>query len=127
MGTSYYLRNFMGKELTETQVNAIKPFDKIVERVKKAELLIFAFPMHNFSLPGIVKMFFDSFMFNGEFFNISDENKKLNIINKKVIVLYSHGGNYPAGTEAEKYDFVKSLLSQEFSFMGIKDVSFLSY
>lgn len=125
--TAYYLRNYLGKELNETQKTAIQPFDKIGEKVKTAELLVFTFPMHNFSLPGIVKTFFDSFMFNGEFFNISDLDKKQAITNKKVIVLYSHGGNYPVGTEYEKYDFVRSLLKQEFSFMGITNVDFISY
>ncbi len=125
--TAYYLRNYMGKELNASQIQAIKPFDDISERVKGADLLVFVFPMHNFSLPGIVKIFFDSFMFRGEFFNISDEEKKRNVSNKKVITLYSHGGNYPLGSEFEKYDFVRSLLTQEFSFMGIKDFSFVSY
>ncbi len=125
--TAYYLRNFMGKELNASQKLAIQPFDTIVKRVLSADLLIFAFPMHNFSLPGIVKMFFDSFMFKGEFFNIEDQEKKQIVNDKKVLVLYTHGGNYPEGTEFGKYDFVKSLLTQEFSFMGMKDYHFISY
>lgn len=124
---AYYTRNFMGKELNKLQQEAIKPFDDIVARVQAAELIVFAFPMHNFSLPGIVKMFLDSFMFNGEFINIADENKKQMILNKKIITIYSHMGNYQAGSDYEKYDFVKSLLTQEFSYIGIKDYSFVSY
>lgn len=125
--TAYYLRNYLGKALNEEQAAAILPFDKIIQKVQSADFLVFAFPMHNFSLPGIVKSFIDSFMFNGEFFNISDSHKKDMIQGKKILVLYSHGGSYPEGSEYEKYDFVKSLLNQEFSFMGIKDVAFISY
>jgi len=125
--TAYYLRNFLGKELDKAQQQAIKPFDDIVAKVYSADRLVFVFPMHNFSLPGIVKTFIDSFMFSGEFINVTDEKKKQRIANKKIITLYSHGGNYPEGTEFEKYDFVKSLLTQEFSFMGVKDFSFVSY
>ncbi len=125
--TAYYLRNYLGKALNEKQAAAILPFDKIIKKVQSADVLVFAFPMHNFSLPGIVKSFLDSFMFNGEFFNITDSQKKSMIQNKKIIILYSHGGSYPEGSEYEKYDFVKSLLNQEFSFMGIKDVIYISY
>ncbi|MBI9030844.1 NAD(P)H-dependent oxidoreductase [bacterium] len=125
--TAYYLRNFLGKELSDSQKLAIHPFDEIVRKVQNAERLIFVFPMHNFSLPGIVKMFFDSFMLNGELFNINDESKKQQVLNKQIIVLYSHGGEYPVGSDFEKYDFVRSLLTQEFSFMGFKDYSFISY
>lgn len=124
---AYYRRNFMGKELSEIQQQSIQPFDKIVNRVKSADLIVFAFPMHNFSLPGIVKTFIDSFMFSGEFIYIKDEKRKQIVESKKVITLYSHAGSYPIGTEFEKYDFVRSLLTQEFSFMGIKDFSFVSY
>lgn len=125
--SAYYLRNYMGKALSESQELAIKPFDNILSKVMLADQLVLVFPMHNFSLPGIVKLFFDSFMFNGEFFNISDKVKKDRVSSKKVLVLYSHGGSYLLGSQYEKYDFVRSLLNQEFSFMGIQDVTYISY
>ena len=124
---AYKNRNFMGEELTPEQEQIMKPFDEITKKVKKSDLLVFVFPMHNFSMPGIVKLFFDGFMLKGEVYDIVD-NKLVPLLgNKKALVLYSHGGDYKPGTPQATRNYVKPLLMQEFGFMGIHEFKFISY
>ncbi len=125
--TAYYSRNFLNNKLTPEQELLLKPFDEIANRVVNSDLIVFVFPMHNFSLPGIVKLYFDAFMQKGKVYQEEDGKLIPLLINKKALVLYSHGGDYSPGTAYASMDIVRSLILQEFSFMGISKNELISF
>lgn len=125
--TAYVSRNLLGKDLTPEQDYLMRYFDEIADRVHDCDLLLLSFPMHNFCMPGIVKLFIDAFMFKGKAFDHIDGTHVPLMSNKKVIILYSHGGEYEIGTPQAVNDNVRHCFSALFSFTGIHSFEFISY
>jgi len=117
---SYIKRNYLGEKLNNIEQNSLLKLDKLTSDFKEADLVVFAFPMHNFSLPGAVKSYFDNIILKGETFDIVD-GKYIGLCkNKKALVLITMGGTYEK--EWKEYDHASTLSSQLLNFMGISDV-----
>ena len=91
---AYKQRNFGGQALTPSSAAAIKPMDKLTEQFAAANLVVLAAPMHNFSLPGVVKSYFDAVMQSGVAFKY-DGDKQIGLMSKnKFLTLYTSMGSY---------------------------------
>ncbi|MCK9617513.1 MAG: NAD(P)H-dependent oxidoreductase [Lentimicrobiaceae bacterium] len=126
---AYYTRNYQGKELTESQKQAIAPMDAMCEQFAKADVVIFAHPMHNFSLPGIIKTYLDSVMQKGVAFDYGKNGPYGKLGGKKVLVLYTSGGSYSPDTYNIQYPNWNTLeftMKVNFSFAGITDYAFVT-
>lgn len=120
---AYKLRNWGGQKLDPTHAQAIAPMDRLSAQFKNADLIVMAFPMHNFSVPGIVKTYFDAIMQKEQVFK-SEGNKSIGLMsNKKFLALYTSMGGYKG--EYGYLDNVKTLLKIELDFMGFKDYEFV--
>ncbi|TAN36242.1 MAG: hypothetical protein EPN23_08965 [Verrucomicrobia bacterium] len=113
---AYATRNYMGKPLTPEQTKAIAKMDRMTAQLKAADVVVVAFPMHNFGLPAVVKGWFDSVMLKGETWDINDKGYVGLSKGKKALILNSSGGNYE-GTHAG-WEHAVSLAKLEFQFMG---------
>lgn len=121
---AYKLRNFGKQEISISQAAALKPMDKLAEQFVAADLTVLVTPMHNFSLPGIVKTYFDAIMQSGMTFK-NEEGKTGGLMNKKkFLTLYTSMGSYmgPYGF----MDNLKTIVKIELDFMGFKDYEFVN-
>lgn len=115
---SYVKRHYLGEELTADEKASLAKMDRMTQQLKAADLVVLAFPMHNFSFPAIVKGWFDSVMQKGETWDI-DENGYIQLMTgKKALVLMASGGIYEGDTAG--YEHAISLAQVEFGFMGFE-------
>ena len=117
----YIKRNFMHKTVRDEESKTLKPFDDLIKKVIFADLLVFVFPMYNYSLPGVVKSFYDAIMFNGETFNVSKSGFPIGLLTeKKSLTLYSSGGDYTKNERMKSLDNVLTLTELLNRHIGIK-------
>lgn len=120
---AYVKRNFGEMELDSKESEAIKPLDDLNEQFVNADLIVLALPMHNFSLPGIVKVYLDAIMQSGKVFKY-ENGTPVGLMDKmKFVTLYTSAGKYLG--DYEFLDNVKTLLKIELDFMGIKEYDFV--
>jgi len=120
---AYKHRNFGGEEISASMAAAIKPMDKLTEQFTAADLIVLVTPMHNFSLPGIVKTYFDAIMQSRITFKYVD-GKPIGLMSKsKFITLYTSMGSYMGSYGF--MDNLKTIVKIELDFMGFKDYEFI--
>lgn len=120
---AYKKRNFGGMDLTPVQTAAIKPMDALTERFKGADVIVLVTPMHNFSLPGIVKTYFDAVMQSGITFK-NENNQPMGLMSKtKFLTIYTSMGSYMGSYGF--LDNLKTIVKIELDFMGFKDYEFV--
>ena len=119
---AYIFRNYLGKELTEEQAKSIAKMDRMTEQFMKADIVVMAFPMYNFSMPAIIKAYFDSVMLKGKTWDMNEagDGFKGLMNGKKALILMASGGVYEG--DMKSWDHAISLTEQEFKFMGFEDV-----
>lgn len=117
---AYFKRNYMGAELDAEELKALKKMDQMTSQLKTADVLILAFPMHNFSMPAAVKAYFDSVLLKGETWDM-DESGYIGLLKgKKALVLSSSGGRYNEELGTKAWDFVTSQTQVLLGFMGFE-------
>jgi FMN-dependent NADH-azoreductase len=87
---AYYKRNYGGQKLDANEAKLLEKNDKLIAQLKSADVLVMAFPMHNFGIPAAAKAYLDAVIFNGETF---EAGKKL-MAGKKALTLFTSGGFY---------------------------------
>ncbi len=55
--TAYMKRNYMKMELTESEKKSLYVMDEMTKQIKSTDVVVLAFPLYNFSMPGIVKVY----------------------------------------------------------------------
>ena len=122
---AYKKRNYMGQKLDAAEASSLAANDKLVAQLKSANVVVLAYPMHNFGMPGPVKSYMDSIMLNGETFEMG---KKL-MAGRKALTIFTSGGLYPenqVSLEYPNWDTVSVLAKINFSFMGFDEAEVIS-
>lgn len=95
--------------------------DQLIEEVNVADTLVIGLPMYNFSLPSVLKSWFDFIARAGVTFRYTEEGPVGLLQGKKAYIMAARGGKY-AGTE---YDTQTALVRHFLGFIGITDVEFV--
>lgn len=114
---AYYKRNYGGQKLSADEAKLLQENDKLIAQLKSADILVMAYPMHNFGMPAAVKAYLDAVIFNGETFEMG---KKL-MAGKKALTLFTSGEIYAEesfGFDYPNWNTVKLLAKINFGFMG---------
>ena len=116
---AYTKRDLMGQAIDEAERASLQPFDRLIADVLATDVLVLAFPLHNFSVPAAIKAYFDAIMFNNNTFRADPAAGKYAglMTAKKALVLSAAGGVYdrpPFNT----MNFMTPLVRAEFGFMG---------
>ncbi len=120
---AYKVRNFGGENLNATQQHAIQAMDDMTQQFVEADLIVLVTPMHNFSLPGIVKTYFDAVMQSGRTFKYEGEDQ-IGLMNKsKFLTIYTSMGSYKGGYGF--MDNLRTITKIELDFMGFKEYEFI--
>lgn len=70
--TAYIKQNYLKEELLAEQKVTLDKMDRMTQQLKSSDIVVVAFPMHNFSMPASVKAWFDSVMLKGQTWDNSD-------------------------------------------------------
>ena len=97
--------------------------NRIVEQPTRkgpADVVVLATPMFNFSLPAVVKAWFDAVLLKGETWDAGESGYRGLLPGRKALVLMASGGRYEGPMAG--WDHGMSLAKQLFQFMGFDDV-----
>lgn len=115
-----------GRPFTQDQREAWRAVENVIEEFKSADKYVLAVPMWNFGIPYRLKQYFDLIVQPGHTFSFSpQEGYKGLVTGKPVLAVVARGGEYPAGSLAEKMDFQKPYLETILRFIGFTDLRWI--
>lgn len=123
---SYIIRNYHNSRLDLHHAKLMHQMDKMTADVLGADQLVLATPIHNYSLPALVKGWFDSIMLKGKTWDLEQspagEITFSGLIppNRKALVIVTSGSTYQADSKYK--DFCTPLAKQNLDFMGFSPV-----
>src|ERR1700722_11249399 len=106
------------------QKEALALSETLLAELRAADEYVFGVPMHNFSVPAVLKLWIDQIARVGETFSYADGTPKGLLHGKKAHFLLATGGVYGAGTAMASFNFVEPYLRTFFGFIGVVDTSF---
>jgi len=120
--TAYQLRGFMGKTLEGPHVEAIKPFDVLIDEISGVNNVVFAFPTHNWSEPGVVKTYIDAILQANKLIHYDATGKASgSLTNHKALVIFASGGVYDEGNPRRT---IQNAFTFYLNAIGITDITF---
>jgi FMN-dependent NADH-azoreductase len=108
------------------QKGALALSDTLLAELRAADEYVFGVPMHNFSVPAVLKLWIDQIARVGETFSYGEGGPKGLLVGKKATFLIASGGVYDAGTVMASFNHVEPYLRNVFAFLGVTDTTFLS-
>jgi FMN-dependent NADH-azoreductase len=120
---AYINRNLLGRKMLPREENLLSKMDRMAAQLKSADIAVVVFPMYNYSMPAIVKAWFDSVIQKGVTFGEKRRDGQMIVSNaaKKALILISSGGVY-SNEQFSGREHALSLSIQEFQYMGYSDV-----
>jgi FMN-dependent NADH-azoreductase len=109
---------------TEEQKAALAKSDELLAELEAADEVAIGVSMHNFSIPGGLKLWLDQVVRVGRTFAYVDGAPKGLLVGKKATFLVATGGVYGPGTAMESLNFIEPYLKALFGFVGVSDVAF---
>jgi len=107
-------------ERTPEQQAAADYSDALVAELQNADVIVFAVPMYNFSVPSTVRAYFDHIARAGVTFRYTANGPEGLIKGKNAYVFITRGGIYEDAADTQT-----PYLKQFLSFIGITDVEFI--
>jgi FMN-dependent NADH-azoreductase len=106
---------------TPEQMQRLAASDTAIAELHEASHIVIATPMFNFGVPWMLKTYIDLIVRVGKTFSF-DPAKGFGPLlsnDKKLLIVWSSAGDYPAQTPAGTYDHLTPYLHHVFGFMGI--------
>lgn len=110
--------------LSEEEQRKIARMEALCDQFMEADKYVFVTPLWNFSLPPIMKAYFDAVAVAGKTFKHTEQGSVGLLEGKKALHIQASGGIYSHGPAAEKemgHRYIKTILA----FFGIEDVEVL--
>ncbi|WP_079709025.1 FMN-dependent NADH-azoreductase [Paraliobacillus ryukyuensis] len=115
-----------GKELTDVQQRLLNAKQKAKDAVSNADVIVFAFPLWNLTIPAKLHTFMDYIFEAGFAFKYSDTGELLPLMtDKKAILLNARGGVYSAPEMAQldmSLNYMRNALGGTFGMEIIDEV-----
>jgi FMN-dependent NADH-azoreductase len=119
--SAYIHRDYLKEKPSDAQKKVMEKMDAMTRQIQSADIVVVAFPMHNFSTPAPVKAWFDSVMLKGQTWDAANGKYFGLLTGKKALILVSSGGFYNA-VPMIGLEHALSLAKIEFQFMGFSDI-----
>ena len=103
---------------TEAQQAMVAYSDQLIAEAQAADALVIGAPMYNFSVPSVLKAWFDHIARAGVTFSYTSEGPKGHLENKTAYVITTRGGQHKDQPSDTLVPYVKNMLA----FVGITDV-----
>jgi FMN-dependent NADH-azoreductase len=107
---------------TEANKEAISHSNQAIKEIMEADVLVIGAPMYNFSIPSVLKAWFDHIARAGITFKYGANGPEGLVTGKKAYIAVATGGIYSSGDSAG-YDFVVPYIKAFLGFIGITDVT----
>ena len=111
---------------TPEQRNLLSLSDSLIDELQRADHYVFGVPMHNFSVPSVLKLWIDQVARVNKTFSYATGAPVGLLRGKKATIFVTSGGNYDAGTAMSSYNFVDPYLRAVLGFLGVTDVTVLA-
>jgi FMN-dependent NADH-azoreductase len=111
---------------TPQQKELLALSETLIAELEQADEYVFGVPMHNFSVPSVLKLWIDQVARTGRTFSYADGKPKGLIVGKKATFIIATGATYDAQTQVASFNFVEPYLRSVFGFLGVTDVTFLT-
>jgi len=111
-----------GQESAETEREAWRAVESVIEEFTSADKYVFSVPMWNFGIPYKLKHYFDVLVQPGYTFSFDPEKGYSGLVTgKPVVAIYARGGEYASG-DAARLDLQKPYLETILAFVGLAGV-----
>jgi len=107
---------------TAENAEAIRHSNEAIKQIFDADVIVIGAPMYNFSIPSVLKAWFDHIARAGITFKYTAEGPQGLITGKKAYIAVTTGGVYSSG-DAAAYEFVTPYIKTILGFLGITDVT----
>lgn len=108
----------------QAQIGALALSDILIGELEAADLVVIDTPMHNFTVPSVLKSWIDHVVRPHRTFRSAPEGKVGLLRNRPVYVVVACGGSFNGGS-AVQADFMTPYLKYVFGTMGIFNVEVL--
>jgi FMN-dependent NADH-azoreductase len=122
--TTDTLAGVRGTPTTPAELAARALSDQLIAELRQADTIVIGAPMYNFSVPTVLRSWFDHVLRAGETFRYGEAGPEGLLRGKRVIVIESRGGLYSEGP-TQAIDFQEPYLRQLLGFIGLTDVTFV--
>lgn len=95
--------------------------DRLIDELRRADVLVLGLPMYNFGVPSQLKAWFDHIARAGETFKYTEKGPVGLLTGKKAYVFAARGGQYAGTPNDWQTHFVRFFLG----FIGIADIEFV--
>ncbi|MBJ7498738.1 MAG: NAD(P)H-dependent oxidoreductase [Sphingopyxis sp.] len=100
--------------------------DALCARLLGADALLFAMPMHNWTMPAAFKLFVDTIVRGGLTYVATDDGRYVGRLgDKRVLFITTRGVDLRAGTPFSAMDALTPALRAAFGFIGVADPAFV--
>jgi FMN-dependent NADH-azoreductase len=103
------------------QHRVVAESDRLIDELKRADVIVLGLPMYNFGVPSTLKAYFDHVARAGVTFRYTAEGPEGLLTGKRAYVFATRGGRH-AGTPS---DLQTAYVKQFLGFIGIHDVEFV--
>jgi len=111
---------------TAEQTATLALSEELIGELERADEYVIGVAMHNFSIPGVLKLWIDQIARRGRTFAYGKNGPEGLLTGKKATVLAASGGAYGTGSPAAAMNFVDPYLKTVLGFLGVTDVKFLT-
>ncbi len=111
---------------TAAQRDILALSETLIAELQVADEYVLGVPMHNFSVPSVLKLWIDQIARAGKTFSYIDGVPAGLLKNKKATFLIASGGVYDAGTAMASFNFAEPYLRTVFGFLGVTNTSFIA-
>lgn len=112
--------------LQPEQRETLATSDELIAELQAADEYVIGVSMHNFSIPGSLKLWIDQIARAGKTFSYENGRPTGLLRGKKATFLVASGGVYEQGTPMASMNFVEPYLRAIFGFLGVSDITFIS-
>jgi FMN-dependent NADH-azoreductase len=113
-------------ERTDAMRKALARSDALCKTLLAADALLFAMPMHNWSMPSAFKAYIDAIVRGGITYVVTPDGQfQGQLTNRKVLFLTTRGVDLRAGSPLAGLDALTPALKAAFGFIGVEDPVFV--
>ena len=99
--------------------------EELIQELESSDVVVIATPMHNFTVPSVLKAWIDHVVRVRRTFNVTPQGKTGLLRDRPVYVAVSSGGRF-SGARAHQPDFLTPYLKAILGTIGLHDLTFFS-
>jgi FMN-dependent NADH-azoreductase len=108
-----------------SQEGSMAQSEELIQELESSDVVVIGTPMHNFTIPSVLKVWIDHIVRVRRTFNVSPQGKIGTLRDRPVFVAVSSGGRF-SGERARQPDFLTPYLKAILGMIGLHDLTFFS-